>query len=233
MIVGKQIRAARALLDLSQEELAEHAGLTPQAIRRIEDGAVQPREGTISDIVRVFNDHGVEFTDNHGVKFAPEGLNVLNGPNGLSQFLDGVYEYLQRHGGEVMVTGVLDHQWTKHGGEHIVSVHIPRMTKLCAERKDITVYSLCPEGTRKFDYDGYTQYRSQPRELFESVPFYVYGDNLAIIVFQSDPPPKIILIRSKVVAEAYRKQFKQLWNLANEIPNKRASPSQSKKKRRP
>jgi DNA-binding XRE family transcriptional regulator len=217
---------------MSQESLAEQAGLTRQAIRQIEDGAVQPREGTIADFVRVFNEQGLEFTDNHGVRFAPEGLNVLNGPDGLSQFLDGVYHYLERHGGEVMVTGVLDHQWTRHGGRHIVSVHVPRMTRLCAERKDIAVYALCPEGTRKFDYDSYTQYRAQPRALFESVPFYVYGDNLAIVVFQSDPPPKIILIRSKAVAEAYRKQFRQLWDLASEIPGQRASPARPKKKKR-
>ena len=53
MISGRQIRAARGLLDMSQEELAKSAGLTPQAIRKIEDGTVQPREGSMADITRI------------------------------------------------------------------------------------------------------------------------------------------------------------------------------------
>jgi hypothetical protein len=216
-----QIRAALAILKWENDELAAAADIGTATAFNVKMGNNQPQPRIRAKIRKALEDQGIEFTDFDGVRRRPEGIDVLNGPEGLSKFLDGVYEHLKEHGGNVMVTGVLDEQWTKYGGDHILNVHVPRMVKLCSERKDIEVLSLCPEGSHKFDYDSYTKYRTQPKQLFDSVPFYVYGDNLAIIIFQAEPPPKIIFIRSSVVAQAYRNQFSQLWGLAKEMPKRR------------
>jgi len=93
MSVGRQIRAGRGLLKWSAATLAEKAGLTRDTINKIEDEAVQPREGTMKDIVRVFDENGVEFTDNYGVRLKPQGVEVLVGHEGLCRFFDMVYEY--------------------------------------------------------------------------------------------------------------------------------------------
>lgn len=106
MITGRQIRAARALLDISQDDLANAAGLTKQGISKIEDGSVQPREGTVADIARVFDEHGIEFTENSGVRLKPQGVEVLIGQDGLQHFFDGVYEYAQKHGGIIRQLGI-------------------------------------------------------------------------------------------------------------------------------
>ncbi len=52
MITPKQIRAARALADLDQLELAERAGIGVATIRRIE-GAKDRIAGTAQTIVRI------------------------------------------------------------------------------------------------------------------------------------------------------------------------------------
>ena len=83
LITGRQIRAARALLDISQDDLANAAGLTKQGISKIEDGSVQPREGTIADIAKVFEERGIEFTENSGVRLKPQGVEVLVGQEEL------------------------------------------------------------------------------------------------------------------------------------------------------
>ena len=62
-IAGKQITAARALADLTVDELAKRAGLSRDAIMKIEAGKVQPREGTIADITKALAAAGVEFTE--------------------------------------------------------------------------------------------------------------------------------------------------------------------------
>ena len=46
----EQIRAARALLDWSQSDLADKAGLSQTGIARIENGTNQPNSSTLEKI---------------------------------------------------------------------------------------------------------------------------------------------------------------------------------------
>jgi hypothetical protein len=57
----------------------------------------------------------------------------------------------------------------------------------------------------------YCEYRWISKHYVDSVPFYVYGDKYAILVFEANPSPKITVIRSHVVAEAFRHQFYSMW----------------------
>ncbi|MDD2325240.1 MAG: helix-turn-helix transcriptional regulator [Alphaproteobacteria bacterium] len=213
MVVGCQIRAARALLDMSQDELAKAAGLTPQAIRKIESGDVQPREGTIADIVRVFHERRLEFTDNQGVRFRPEDVEVLNGPEGVQRFFDKVYELAQKSGGVIRQNGISDSTFlsvapdaTKGQGR--------RMAPLVQKRKDIFVRALLPYGDQNFAYSEYAQYRWYPDTIPAAVPFYSFGDSIGIFAFDADISPKIILVTSPAIVAAYEKQFDETWNMA-------------------
>jgi transcriptional regulator with XRE-family HTH domain len=49
-INARQIKAARALLDWSQEDLANTSGLSIATIRKIESGHISPRGKTINSI---------------------------------------------------------------------------------------------------------------------------------------------------------------------------------------
>ena len=99
MITGRQIRAARGLLKWSSPDLAKKAGLTRETINKIEGDVIQPREGTLNDIIGAFDQHGVEFIDTTGVRIKPQGLEVLLGQSGLQQFFNEVYAYARDHGG--------------------------------------------------------------------------------------------------------------------------------------
>lgn len=61
MITTRQVRAARALLDWSQHELAEHASLSIAAIKRLELGQGDPRESTVRSVRTALEAGGVEF----------------------------------------------------------------------------------------------------------------------------------------------------------------------------
>ena len=217
MSIGRQIRAARGLLKWSGAILAEKAGLTRDAISKIEDEAVQPREGTLADIIHAFDENGVEFIDNFGVRFKPHGVEVLTGPAGLRKFFDAVYDYASKHGGLILQTGVDEATFTEHLGDYS-PIHIQRMSALVAKRGDIKFQALIREGDTNFTCSDYAEYRWLPAELFEPVPFYVFGDNLAIMSFQTVPSPTIVLHKIPAITHSYRKQFETLWKASKILP---------------
>jgi predicted transcriptional regulator len=61
MISPRQIRAARALLGWSQQDLADRAIVSANAVARIERGQVDARVSTIAAIERTLTKAGVEF----------------------------------------------------------------------------------------------------------------------------------------------------------------------------
>lgn len=54
------IRAARAALGWSQEELANRASISKPTIARIEMSGISPRADTINTLMKVFKSQGVE-----------------------------------------------------------------------------------------------------------------------------------------------------------------------------
>lgn len=61
-----QLRAARGLLDWSQEVLASAAGTTARSIARIEAGETAPRASTLAAICAALEAAGVEFIAENG-----------------------------------------------------------------------------------------------------------------------------------------------------------------------
>ena len=64
----RQIKAARALLDWSQEELASLAEVSIPTIKRLEsnEGPLGGRSETVEKIQRAFQAAGIEFIDENG-----------------------------------------------------------------------------------------------------------------------------------------------------------------------
>ncbi|MDD9901596.1 MAG: helix-turn-helix transcriptional regulator [Alphaproteobacteria bacterium] len=65
MIVKEQIKAARAMLDMKQSELAEKAGVSLATLNNIERGA-DSRVSTLKKIRAALENEGVEFTGERG-----------------------------------------------------------------------------------------------------------------------------------------------------------------------
>ena len=220
MTIGRQIRAGRGLLKWSGIVLAERAGLTRDTINRIEDDSVQPQKGTLADIIRVFDENGVEFTDNFGVRLKPQGIEVLSGHEGFCRFYDLLYSDLLAHGGTINACGVDEDLFAKHHGEQ-TDKHIARMTELAKSRKDIAMQILIRDGDNNYSAGGYASYRWLSTESFTSTCFYVFNDYLALISFTAVPAPNVILIKSAAHADSYRQQFQKLWETAKIPPKKK------------
>ena len=66
MIAAPQCRAARALLDWTQQDLAERAGVGIVTVRQFEAAIHKPRRATIEVIERALETGGVEFIRPNG-----------------------------------------------------------------------------------------------------------------------------------------------------------------------
>jgi DNA-binding XRE family transcriptional regulator len=215
MSIGRQISAGRGLLRWSGSVLAEKAGLTRDTINKIESDAVQPREGTVADIIRVFNENGVEFTENSGVRLKPQGVEILVGQDGLQRFFDGVYEHTKQHGGTIVQLGIDENLFWAMGTE-FSEVHRKRMATLLHERKDVKVLAILCEGDTNFVASDYNQYRWIDKSIFSPVPFYIYGECLAIMNFQTIPSPTIIVHKFAAITNSYRRQFDAFWKISRD-----------------
>ncbi|MGP0091065.1 MAG: helix-turn-helix domain-containing protein [Xanthobacteraceae bacterium] len=66
MITPHQCRAARGLLDWSQQDLADKALVGIVTVRQLEAGVHEPRRSTLEVIRRALETAGVEFIDANG-----------------------------------------------------------------------------------------------------------------------------------------------------------------------
>ena len=66
MITSAQCRAARGLLDWSQQKLADLAGVGIVTIRQLEGENQQPRRATLAVVRTALEAAGVEFIDENG-----------------------------------------------------------------------------------------------------------------------------------------------------------------------
>ena len=63
LIYAAKMRAARGLLNWSQGELAERAGVSKQSVTRIEIGATDPRLSTMTALNEAIRSAGVEMAE--------------------------------------------------------------------------------------------------------------------------------------------------------------------------
>jgi predicted transcriptional regulator len=61
MVTPRQVRAARALLGWSQQQLADNAIISLNALIRLERGQVDSRVSTLNSVVKALAKAGVEF----------------------------------------------------------------------------------------------------------------------------------------------------------------------------
>ena len=75
-LTARQIKAARALLDWSQDDLAVASHLSVATIRKIESGHISPRGKTNDDIKRAFENAELEFIEPGGVRQRPDDIKI-------------------------------------------------------------------------------------------------------------------------------------------------------------
>lgn len=210
MITPTQMRAARAMLDVSQGHVAEHLGIAANTLSKIESGQSDVSVSRNAEIQRFYEREGIAFVENDGVTKRTGGVETYEGRSGFLDFMDDVFETV-KGGGEVFVDNVDEAQFVKWGAEDVPK-HIDRMNAV----QNLHSRILVAEGTKDIVDTNYAEYRYVNRERFEEVPLYIYGDKTALIVFNADDV-EIFVINHLAVTNFFRQRFMVKWNKAKKL----------------
>jgi transcriptional regulator with XRE-family HTH domain len=214
ILKARQMKAARALLDWSQDDLANATNLSVATIRKLELGHISPRHTTMDVIRRAFEDNGLEFVEPDGVRHRPEDIGIYQGHDGFKTFFNDVYQTMAKNGGDVVVVCASEAPFSQAFGDEYRFLHYDRMKAL---KNHVRVKCIVTNDNATLPAKEYCEYRWISKHYVDSVPFYVYGDKYAIIVFEADPSPKVIVIQSPVVSRAFRQQFNSMWDKATPL----------------
>lgn len=210
MITAKQIRAARALLEWSQDDLSKVASVSKAAIKNIETSLTSPRLKTITDLQSALEEAGIEFTSGNGVRIRDATLHVWQGPDAQAQLAEDIYRTLRDQGGEVLIAGVEDGARLSLAEIDVVRTHIRRLIK-----SGIRERVLLKEGDDRFIAPWFWHRWIKPK-YFNPFPIKLYGSKLAMVTRK--PADKIIVIDNPHYAESYRRLFNFVWDRATVPP---------------
>ena len=210
MITGRQIRAARGLLDWDAADLAKKADMTRETIYRIESGRTQAQANSLERIAKSLVEAGVEFLPDDGVKRHVGKVDRLEGPEALYRFFDDVYDTV-KEGGDLCVSGADERLFAEFNiNEEAALRHRERMSAI---KEKIKFRVLLKEGDTYFRNTSYIEYKWVQKDFFFEHPIYLYNNKLAFINFNKHNL-EIFRIVMPAMAKAFRLQFDFIWSHA-------------------
>jgi transcriptional regulator with XRE-family HTH domain len=216
MPTGKQIRAARMLVDWDADDLARRISMSRVSIQNIERGDTRPKPETIDKIIQAFSEVGIEFTENEGLRRRPSGVEIFEGPERFDSFYTFLYEHLKIHGGDVCLSVTDEGLLAKY--RRNPSLHYDRMQDLCDKGtvKSFRILANKSDFASKYPYNSY---KWQDKANVAPTAFYTFGDCLALITFVHSPAPYVVVLQSASIADAYRQAFDVAWDAAKAPPH--------------
>ena len=205
-----QIKAARAMLDWSQYDLASATGLSDTTIGNLESGQMSPRSSTASVIRRVLENAGLEFIEPEGVRMRRDDVMLYDGADSCDQLFDDILHTIKAKGGEV------------------VSIfRSPREVELFCDNaainnfrqlkqvSDITVVKhLVSDSFEPPDEVPTMQFRMAPKQSLGTASFISYGNKCALIMLDDKASFKFVVFSLIGIVQDYRGHFYSLWNNA-------------------
>ena len=130
VITPEQLRAARAILEISQDAVAKEVGMTHTKLSRLEKGTTDATSTDLSAIQSFYESKGLEFTDNHGVRIKQTFETVYYGQKGLRELMDVLYETVSIEGGDICLFHLGSGKFRQWLGDDWYKTHAKRMIKI-------------------------------------------------------------------------------------------------------
>ncbi len=207
-----QIRAAMALLNWSNDQLAEAAGVSPETVYKLKSAMHEPTTRVRAAIRTTLEAKGIEFTDHDGVRRRPEGVEIFEGPERFAEFTAYTLAQLERDGGELCIS-VTDERLLQRAYEHLEDWRA-RMMALTAEGR-ITGRILATDGDFRRTWADLRRQQTIPGQPQAS--FYVFGGHLALVSLEHDPSPYVVLHKHSPFAAIYKAAFEAAWDRADPV----------------
>lgn len=212
MITRLQISAARALLEWTQDDLAQASGVSKDMISKIESGKSAGSLKSIQSVEDALLVGGLQFTEKGGVEHAQETIKIHKGQKGFQDFMTDVYETCRDIGGDIYVTNVDENLFDKWAGEDfITNTYLKKMHAL--PEGQFKFHTILSEGDSYEAANTYSEYRTIPTEYWSPHSTYIYGNKMANIIFTEND----VLVRvydQKDFVDTQRKTALFIWNHA-------------------
>lgn len=193
-ISPEQLRAARGLLSISQDQLAQQAGVAIASIRQFENGTTKKLQKKTEKSLHTFLSEYVEFIGARGVALREENHLLIEGESAKEMLLDDIVQH--RHGGELMVLC---------GNHPVMPFDLVDFYKAIKEKgiptRHITHRDDLPYPLKRI-----------PEQFGPMALQLVYGSTVAQMVSSQ----KIQLTRSNLLAEGFGQVFELLWRFLPE-----------------
>ncbi len=203
MIKPNQIKAARALLDWSRDDLAKQSGVHRQTLLAIENGGTDnPHKTTMNEIINAFDRNGVEFKEDGAVK-KQNTLTIIKSPDAFSKLMDIAYHILKEEDIKEVLFGFANN---KASSEEIIQSQIRMRDNL-----NVRFRFLVKQNDTHLRYPV-SEYRYIPEEFFYPLPYVVFGNYFAIL---TENNKDVSLYDDIGLSQINRSQFEYMWSNGN------------------
>jgi DNA-binding XRE family transcriptional regulator len=209
-ISASQIKAARALLDWSQDDLAEAANVSRTTIRSVEMGYAV-RANNIAEIYKALEKNGVEFLDDEGVKRQSEEMKTYRGSNGCDKFFDEILKVAHANDSDIICYIQSQDMLTRPSG----ATHRTNLERLEEIQKVTDVKCLVSDNVRLPLTPPSFQIRIMPeRSVFLPSSCFVYGDQWVFAYQDRRMQSAFAVFQKAALAHSCQNHFLQYWNAA-------------------
>lgn len=212
MIDYRQIRAARALLNWSQPDLARASGLATSSVKNVESECGTARKETLDAICNAFERNGVEFLPGSGLRIKSQIITVHDDRRATANLLDDIYAHVQSASErEVLILGLDEGYSVDTDGVGLLEQHISRLSAAGIRERIL----ICEGDTRYLNSPDC--YRWLPKAYFtRNAPIYIYGDRVAI--HSGSLRRRAVILEHRALAQHLRTLFTLLWDDVALVP---------------
>jgi transcriptional regulator with XRE-family HTH domain len=220
-INSKQLRSARAYLDVSRNEVADATSIGVQTLSDLEnEKTASPRVSTLNILQLYYETNGVEFTKDGGIRPNKVHVQQFEGVEGFRSFMNDVYEVAKSQGGDICLFNTQPALWPKYLGEEWYAMHVERMASIGDK---IKMRIAIRDGDDAFLLPM-AEYLWIPKDKWKERTFYAYGNKLGFLSFDNNEI-QIIVIQEENLVDSFR----TLYDMACENNTTVARKSESKK----
>lgn len=212
LISAKQSKAARALLEWLQEDLAKAADVSLSTVSSFENG-FSPRRDKIIQIRKALENAGIEFTEGEGLKLRDDEAKIYRGFGSCDLFYNDLLRTTEKSGGEIycivksqdmlmQACGITDYN-------DLGSLEL--LGDIAPVKCLISGTSPTPIHIPSFEFRTTSNYYADHTCSFG------YGNKYAHIVQEGRSNFVFAVFRGAFTAQNYRSHFLSLWNNSSSI----------------
>lgn len=188
-----QLRAARALLNISQDDLAKESGAALTSIRQFELGGINKLQQKTETALLSYLGEKVEFIGGRGVALREKDHLILDGESAIAHMFEDIHTHLRgQEGAEALfLCG------------NTPCLFSPELIGYCSALRDagFAYRAICHK------QDAESPVRVAPAN-FTPLPLQiVYGSTVAQMI----GPNRLLLARSPMLAKGLKQTFEMLW----------------------